>query len=65
MTNQKAARDATSTTTIGTTIAGINVFRFEEDFWAAALLVAAAEVVEVVCVAVVGEEAAAAEVIEA
>jgi hypothetical protein len=30
--NQKRPNDAKSTTTIGTTIAGINVPRFEEDF---------------------------------
>ena len=49
MMNQNKARDANNMPTIGTTMAGIRVLRFEEAFAAAAVLVAAAdEVVDVV-----------------
>jgi hypothetical protein len=64
MKNQKTPKDASSTTATGTTIAGMRVDRFEEDCFAAALLVAAAEVVEDVRT-VEEEEAASADVREA
>jgi hypothetical protein len=62
MRNQNIPREASSTTITGTTIAGIRVEVFvEEDFSEAALLVAAAEVLEVVVewVLVEAERAAA------
>lgn len=63
--NQNSASDAKSTPTIGTTMAGMRVLRFEEDLEAAVVLVAAAEVVVVVGWAVVEDDRAAADVIEA
>jgi hypothetical protein len=62
MRNQNTPREASSTTITGTTIAGIRVEVFvEEDFSEATLLVAAAEVLEVVVewVLVEAERAAA------